>query len=173
MKAGNLCRDELVETQAFRKKEQRVELFAGEDSSSNDRTRRWRRVLVAGIVIAIHVAMLVSLGRGVRRPAPVAEVFLTLISLAEEEEPLQERSSDVPPPEQRESAQRRVAPATRANTAPRAPIATPEERTPPETDSSTAPVAPIDWYAEAQSTASALDQRDRANRERRPLDRPN
>jgi hypothetical protein len=35
------------------------------------------------------------------------------------------------------------------------------------------PKGPIDWYAEARSTADALEQRDRADRERRPLDRPN
>jgi hypothetical protein len=39
-------------------------------------------------------------------------------------------------------------------------------------DSATEPAAPIDWYAEARTSADALERRDRIERERRSLDGP-
>jgi len=163
---GNLSARVLVEAQAFRKKEERVALIAG-DSASEGRTSASRRVLVAGVVVVAHIALMASIGRGVRRPAEVVEVFLTLIPVTTEEQPSQ-------PVRKPELPSSKSAPPRVASAAPSVP-ANPEPaaiQQPPADGSSTAPVAPIDWYAEAQATASALDERNRAARERRPLDRP-
>jgi hypothetical protein len=162
----------LVEAQAFRKKEERVALIAG-DSASDDSWEALRRALVAGVVIAAHIALVFALAQRVRRPAEVVEVFLTLIPITTEEQPRQqERSPELPATKTRKALRREVASATPSVPTNAQRQQAQEEPAPRETESSTAPVAPIDWYAEAQATASALEQRDRANRERRPLDRP-
>jgi hypothetical protein len=153
----------LVEAQAFRKKEERVALGAG-DSASEEGTGTSRRVLVICVVIAVHVALVFSLGRGgVRRLTEVVEVSLMLV-------PITESAPVMPIPQPREPARRRVASAAPSVPANPEPSAIQHEEPVPE--SSTAPVAPIDWYAEAQATASAVEQRARADRERRALDRP-
>src|SRR5690242_5297006 len=95
---GNLSARVLVEAQAFRKKEERVALIAG-DSASDGKTRASRRVLVAGVVVVAHIALIASIGRGIRRPAEVVEVFLTLIPVTTEEQPSQPvRSPELPSP---------------------------------------------------------------------------
>jgi hypothetical protein len=110
----------------------------------------------------VHVALVFSFGNGVvRLPAEVVEVSLMLV-------PITESEPAVPVPQTRESPKRRVTSAAPSVPVKSEPSPIQDERA---SEPSTAPLAPIDWYAEAQTTASALEKRDRADRERRPLDR--
>jgi hypothetical protein len=150
-----------------------VERIAGVYTSSDRGTRELRRGLVAGAVIAAHVVLVFVMGReGVRRPLEVVEVFLSALPITPEEQPSERQPTPVVPPSNtREPARRRIASATSApeSAAPSAQSATEEQ---PAPESSSAPSAPVDWYGEAQTTASAIEQRDRATRERRALDKP-
>jgi len=167
-----------------------VALDSGEGSRAEDRTPELRRVLAAVVVIATHVALIFVMGRSTRHVGEVIDVMLlSSLPITPEEQPT--KALPVPPSETKETSARRTVSVTPASTAPAsadarssADAARQNSPTSDEAQSELArehapepaadtPKAPIDWYAEAHSTAGALDQRDRANRERRSLDRPN
>jgi hypothetical protein len=137
------------------------------------------------------------IGRNARHVAEVVDVMLlSSLPMTPEEEPAE--ALPVSPSETKERSKRREASVSPAPSA----AAPPDERSSveagrrglparDETQSELAddpahepardahePIpdlrsAPVDWYAEARSSADALEQRERANRERRALDGPN
>lgn len=154
-------------------------LSRGEGSTADSGAPESSRALVAFVVIATHVALIFLIGRSTRHEAEIIDVML-LSSLPITPEEQRAEPLRAPLPEQKDLVlERRRAsgtPAAAASTRAEAPSAVPvsprdSERNETSTQAN-APAAPIDWYAQAHATADALDQRDRANRERRPLDGP-
>ena len=136
------------------------------NTSSYGDTRDLRRVAIGLAVVAAHVALIFVVGRGTRPAAEVVEItFLPLPITPEETKPItQPKVSSTRP-----SAPSRMKP--QPQNAPRSETQIQESEVAPDT-SPTAPAAPIDWYAEARTSADALEQRDRIAHGRRSLDGP-
>lgn len=126
-----------------------------------------RRPVVVLAVVAAHLVLLVVIGRAARQ-VPHESAEIAWIPLSITDAPRQE-DAPVSEPVLPEPVVPRATPLS-------VPVSPPGKRNetpkPVDESSSTTPSAPIDWFAEARSTANALDDKARRARERRSLDGP-
>ena len=156
----------------------------GSDTASGGAVLELRRAAVMLAVVAAHVAVIFVIWRGVRSSAEVLNITLVALPITPEGRPPEQVRLEKPLVSRAAGAIPRNAPAARAS-ATLAAHAKPSrgELSRSETevlDNEVAvgaglaiePAAPVDWYAEARTSADALEQRDRIERERRSLDGP-
>ena len=116
-----------------------------------------RRIGVGVVIVAAHVALIVVLSRGTRRAAEVLEITFFPLPITLDDRPKPAPVSVTPQPE---PGLRRDAPIERTPVTPAPEIAAPSE--PDEPDE---PAPSIDWNAQIQASAAALQKRADTERE--------
>jgi hypothetical protein len=125
-----------------------------------------RRPVVVLAVVAAHLVLLWVIGRATRQ-VPQESREIAWIPLSITDAPRQEEAPSSEP-----SIPEPVMPRTARLSVPVVPRKPSEPTAPANESSSTTPSTAIDWFAEARSTADALDDKARRERERRSLDGP-
>jgi hypothetical protein len=135
-------------------------------------------------VVAAHMAVIFVMWRGARSSAEALDTTLFVLPITPEDRPREPVRLQEPPVSRVAETIPRNAPAARPSaTVPAHAEPSLGELSRGETEvlgnkvaagagSAIEPAAPIDWYAEARTSADALERRDRIERERRSLDGP-
>jgi hypothetical protein len=143
-----------------------------------------RRAAVMLAVVAAHVAVILVVWRGARSSAEALDITLFALPITPEDRLREPARLQEPPVSRAAETIPRNAPAARASaTVPAHAEPSLGELSRSETEilgnkvtvgagSAIEPAAPVDWYAEAKTSADALERDDRIERERRSLDGP-
>jgi hypothetical protein len=154
------------------------------DEAAGGAVLELRRAAVMLAVVAAHVAVILVMWRGARSSAEALDITLLELPITPEDRPREPARLQEPPLSRAAETIPRIAPAARASaTVPAHAEHSLGELSRSETEvlgnkvtvgagSAIEPAAPVDWYAEARTSADALERRDRIERDRRSLDGP-
>jgi hypothetical protein len=154
------------------------------DKASGGAVLELRRAAVMLAVVAAHVTVILVMWRGARSSAEALDITLFALPITPEERPREPAPLQEPPVSRAAETIRRSAPAARASaTVPahaepslgelsRSETEVPGNKVTVGTGFAIEPAAPVDWFAEAKTSADALERDDRIERERRSLDGP-
>jgi hypothetical protein len=154
------------------------------DKAAGGAVLELRRAAVMLAVVAAHVAVILVIWRGARSSAEALDITLFALPIMPEERPREPAPLQEPPVSRAAETIPRNAPAARASaTVPahaepslgelsRSDTEVPGNKVTVGAGSAIEPATPVDWYAEARTSADALERRDRIESERRSLDGP-
>ena len=154
------------------------------DTASGGTVLELRRAAVMLAVVAAHVAVIFVIWRGARSSAEALDFTLFALPITPEDRPREPARLQEPPLSRAAETKPRNTPTARASaTVPahaepslgelsRSETEVPGNKVALGAGSTIEPAAPVDWYAEARTSADALERRDGIERERRSLDGP-
>jgi hypothetical protein len=153
------------------------------DTASVGGTLALRRTAVALAVVAAHVALIFVM-RGARHSAEVLDITLFALPITPEDRPREQARVPEPPISRATEVRPQNVSAARASSSARPHVEpslgepsrseteVPESEVAAGAGFPSEPAAPVHWYAEARTSADALEQRERIERERRSLAGP-